>query len=520
MSLDKVREYEKSHKSDVANERPIFHFTPLVGWMNDPNGFSPYKGEYHLFYQYYPFDTIWGAMHWGHTKTKDFIRWEHLPAALAPDMPYDQNGCFSGGAIELEDGRQLIMYSGVTPLNYNIDEPVEDLPPESDRYQNQCIAIGDGINYEKSGTNPMLVASTVPEGGSLVDFRDPKLWKEDDGYYYTVIANRPASGNGDILLYKSADALHWDFVSVLISNDGTYGRMWECPDLFTLDGRDVMLVSPMEMKEQGLEYHNGHITMALIGQYDREDHKFKNYVHHAIDYGVNFYSTQSLETYDGRRIMIAWMMNWVEQDVRMDGLHFFGQNTIPRELHIVGDRMIQNPVRELENYRVDKVAYENVMLGSENSEDNREDSHNDKSASCEKGSYITLDGIKGRILDMTIELTPTEAGSYKEWNMQVAVDENHHLLVQYLPEENIIIVDRHSCGENQKEVWLGKFYVRDRQGALKLRVLMDKYSIELFANDGEQAATYTFYTDLSADGIQFGADGEVKMDIEKYRIEV
>ena len=81
-------------------ERPAFHITPTIGWMNDPNGFSVYKGEYHLFYQYHPYSCEWGPMHWGHVKTKDFIRWERLPAALAPDQEkYDTNGCFSGGAV-------------------------------------------------------------------------------------------------------------------------------------------------------------------------------------------------------------------------------------------------------------------------------------------------------------------------------------------------------------------------------------------------------------------------------------
>lgn len=493
--LEKARDYEKKNKELVDKERPVYHLTPPVGWMNDPNGFSVYKGEYHLFFQYYPYDTIWGAMHWGHAKTKDFITWEHLPTALAPDQPFDQNGCFSGAAVELEDGRQLLFYSGVTPLNYNIEEPVEDLPPESDRYQNQCIAVGDGIHYEKLGTNPMLVASTVPEGGSLVDFRDPKIWKEEDGYY-AVIANRPASGLGDVLLYRSEDALAWEFVSVLTSNDGNYGKMWECPDLFTLDGKDVILVSPMEMKEQGLEYHNGHITMALIGKYDRENHVFIDEYRQAIDYGVDFYSTQSVETLDGRRVMIAWLQNWAEKDIRMEGLHFFGQNTCPRELHIVNDRLVQNPVRELEIYHQNEVSYQDVLVNEKRS----------------------LEGIQGRILDMTVELSPNGEASYKKFEMNLAMDETHRLHVEYDPLASVIAVDRSSCGKDHDQAWPGKFAVRDRGGKLKLRMLMDKYSLELFANDGEQAASYAFYTDLSAEQIEFAADGEVLMSVQKFEI--
>ena len=352
--LEKARKYENEHIESYGEEHPAYHMSPPVGWMNDPNGFYLFRGEYHLFFQYYPYDTVWGTMHWGHAKTTDFVRWEYLPTALAPDMPYDKNGCFSGGAIEMDGEKQLILYSGVTPLNYNLDNPVEDLPPDSDRYQNLCIAIGDGIDFHKLDTNPMLLASSAPDQGSLVDFRDPKIWQEEDGYY-AVVSNRSEKSSGEVLLYKSDNCIRWEFCSILFSNDGSFGKMWECPDLFSLNGKDVLLVSPMEMKKQGLEYHDGHVAVAVPGKYDRENHVFLDEQNQAIDYGIDFYSTQTLETRDGRRIMIAWMQNWGERDIQPEGLHFFGQNTFPRELQIKGDRLIQNPVREIENYRQDKV---------------------------------------------------------------------------------------------------------------------------------------------------------------------
>ena len=105
--LEKARKYEFTQGQQIkAEDRPAFHITPYVGWMNDPNGFSCYKGEYHLFYQYNPYNTHWDSMHWGHVVSKDLLHWDYLPAALAPDQDYDKVGCFSGSAIELEDGRQ------------------------------------------------------------------------------------------------------------------------------------------------------------------------------------------------------------------------------------------------------------------------------------------------------------------------------------------------------------------------------------------------------------------------------
>ena len=135
--LQKARDFEARYGPFIPDDqRPVFHMTPTIGWMNDPNAFSVYKGEYHLFYQYHPYANKWGDMHWGHVKTRDFIRWERLPAALAPDMPYDKDGCFSGSAVELPDGRQLLMYTGVRQVREENGE-VHD-------FQTQCMAIGDG----------------------------------------------------------------------------------------------------------------------------------------------------------------------------------------------------------------------------------------------------------------------------------------------------------------------------------------------------------------------------------------
>lgn len=135
--LEKARQYEDINRVS-EKVRPLFHVTPPVGWVNDPNGFSVYQGKVHLFYQYHPYSTGWGPMHWGHQVTEDFVRWHECPAALAPDKSYDSEGCFSGSGIETDEGHVLV-YTGVTK--------------EKDgkgNIQNQCIAIGDGINYKKN----------------------------------------------------------------------------------------------------------------------------------------------------------------------------------------------------------------------------------------------------------------------------------------------------------------------------------------------------------------------------------
>ena len=487
--LQEARDFlEKYLPFAPQEEQPAFHLTGGIGWINDPNGFSVYQGAYHLFFQYHPYSNKWGPMHWGHVRTEDFIRWERLPVALAPDAPYDQDGCFSGGAIELPDGRQLLMYTGVRQVRQS-DGTVKE-------FQTQCIALGDGTDYEKYGGNPVLTGADIPEGGSPLDFRDPKLWRED-GTYYMAVGNRPGDGSGSILLYESGDCFHWRFVSVLAACHNQYGRMWECPDFFPLDGKHVLLASPQEMTAIGLEFHPGNGTVCLIGEYDRQSPHLLREAVQAVDYGIDFYAPQTLETADGRRVMIAWMQNWETSGCRDERLRFFGQMTLPRELRIREGRLVQNPVRELERYRGVRIAYRNVLVCGE----------------------ASLKGISGRILDMTVQVRPANQNAlYRRFQLSVARDGERCTTIRYKPERNTVRVDRTHSGFPHDIVSIREFQVRPRQGVIRLRVVMDRYSLELFVNDGEQAASFTLYTPQEASAITFASDGEALIDVEKYEL--
>ena len=486
--LQRARDFEKKYLPYTDSEQPRFHVTGGIGWINDPNGFAPYKGEYHLFFQYYPYDTKWGPMHWGHVKTSDFVRWERLPAALAPDTDYDRNGCFSGSSVELPDGLQLLMYTGVRNIRRRNGK--------IDSFQTQCIAVGDGVDYDKYEANPVIDASTLPEGASVHDFRDPKIWRED-GKFYAVIGNRPEDGSGSILLYESEDAIHWQFVSVLAACHNQYGRMWECPDFFELDGKHVLLVSPQEMAAIGLEFHPGNANVALIGKFDRKtNHLLREYVQ-AIDYGLDFYAPQTLLTEDGRRVMIAWMQNWETSTCKVEELRFFGQMSLPRELSVRNGRLCQNPVRELEQYRGVLIDYHNVLINGETS----------------------LRGISGRYLDMTVTLRPgNESSMYKWFRLYVAKDGEHFTFIRFRPETGTIKVDRTHSGFPHDIVNIREFPVNVKNGTLKLRVIMDRYSLELFVNDGEQAASFVLYTPIDAGSISFSSDGSVLVDVDKYEL--
>ena len=267
-TLREARKYEEaSEKMIKKEERPDFHLSARTGWMNDPNGFSYYNGLYHMFYQYYPYEPRWNSMHWGHAVSKDLLHWKYLPAALAPDEAYDRDGCFSGSAAALPDGRQILMYTGELRKRQANGEYCD--------IQTQCIAVGDGADYEKYEMNPVLDKTDIPEGSSVHDFRDPKVWQKKDGTYCCIVGNRPADGSGQILLYTSPDGFHWNYKSVLAANHNRFGKMWECPDFFELDGKWILLTSPQDMLPEGFEYHNGNGTLCLIGEYDEDTGTFK-----------------------------------------------------------------------------------------------------------------------------------------------------------------------------------------------------------------------------------------------------
>ena len=489
--LEKARKYEDEQGKQIkAEDRPAFHVSPYVGWMNDPNGFSYYQGEYHLFYQYNPYDTHWDSMHWGHVVSKDLLHWEYLPAALAPDEDYDKIGCFSGSAIELDDGRQLLMYTAVD------HETLEDGSKRD--IQTQAVAVGDGRDYVKYEKNPVLTEKDLPEGASKVDFRDPKIWKGKDGNFYCVIGSRPADGSGQILLYRSANGFDWEFVSILAENKKRFGKMWECPDFFELDGKHVLLTSPQDMLPEGLEYHTGNGTLCIIGEMDKDTYTLKEQFNQSVDYGIDFYAMQTVEAPDGRRIMIGWMQNWDTcANNRIPKGKWFGQMSLPRELSIKDGRLIQKPVREIEKLRTNKTEYKNVAF---------ED-------------VIRLDGIEGRCVDMEITLRPADAQNiYKKFAVRFAQNDTYHTAVSFRPYESVLKIDRKFSGSRRAIIHQRRSLVNSENGEIKLRLILDRFSAEIFVNDGEHVMTATIYTDLEADGISFFADGKVEMDVTKYEL--
>ena len=270
--------------------------------------------------------------------------------------------------------------------------------------------------------------------------------------------------------------------------------MWECPDLFSLNGKGVLIISPQEVKATKDGFHNGSNTAYLIEKYDNEKKSFERESCNVIDFGLDFYAPQTLESIDGRRIMIGWMHSW-ENRIVPGNFKWCGMMTMPRELTIRDGCLIQNPIREIENYYKNTVEYNNLIIKDE----------------------VSLDGIFGRELDITIDIDGSQA---EEFKIKLAKNNEYETIISFNSKKNIIEFDRSYSGNYGDILHKREMKVRDKNGKVKMRLIIDKYSVEIFANDGEQVMTSTFYTPLEATGITFASEGNSIINIKKHDIEV
>ncbi|MEY8395429.1 glycoside hydrolase family 32 protein [Lachnospiraceae bacterium 45-P1] len=480
-SLEQANKYRNANRIN-KEELPSFHVAPPVGWLNDPNGFSVYQGKIHLFYQYHPYNEKWGSMHWNHCVTEDFVKWEELPVALAPDQLYDASGCFSGSGLETKEGHVLV-YTGVME---------KENGGGITTVQNQCIAIGNGSVFTKEERNPVVTGDMLPPGFSREDFRDPKVWKEE-GCYYMVVGNKTVDGMPQVVLFRSEDLHNWRYVSVLAADRSRrFGSMWECPDFFSLNGMDILMVSPMDMCAGG-RFHNGNNSVCFLGTYDRKNHEFHIAKAIPLDEGLDFYAPQTVNAPDRRRILIAWMQS-PDSNIRPAGQRWSCMMTLPRELEIVDGELYQKPVREIEKYRRDPFFTQIEVTGE-----------------------LTLPEIKGRMLDLTVEITGND---YRSFEIRFAQNEQFHTGLTYNREKNLLELDRTFSGMVRDTASLRRVKAKNAGPRMKLRLILDKYSAEIFVNDGLQILSTTFYTPRDAETVSFLCDGTASVIIQKYTLAV
>lgn len=447
----------------LSTYRLNYHLMSEYGWMNDPNGFIQYRGEYHLFYQHYPYKPAWGPMHWGHAVSTDLINWEYLPVAMAPDMDYDAGGCFSGSAV-VKDGKLFLLYTGHVVTGPDMDH---------DYIQTQNLAVSDdGITFDKWSGNPVIPTLQIPEGISQKDFRDPKVF-ERNGQYYMVLGSNDGEGNGLILLYCSIDLVDWAYVNVIAKSDGHMGDNWECPDIISLQDRDVLILSPQRVAAQGYDYHNLHSTMFMIGTLDTSQGLFHYEQYYPIDYGFDFYAPQTTIDDRGRVIMIGWMDMWESDMPTQQGHQWAGAMSLPREINLSGDRLVFRPVEELTAYRYNPFYIENVILEGERNMD-----------------------VYGDSYEIQVLFDAQEA---EEFGVKLRVGSEEETVITYSSAERLLSFNRDRAGIGPKGE--RRTVVDLVEGELALRIFVDRSSVEIFIQDGRKVMTGRIYPGQESLGI-------------------
>ncbi len=464
--------------ANATNEslyRPNFHFTPKKGWMNDPNGMIFLNGQYHLFYQHYPDATVWGPMHWGQATSKDLVQWDHQPIALYPDSI---GMIFSGSAVLDKNNTSGLGRNGVAPLVAIFTQHF--MPGEKagrTDFQNQSIAysLDQGKTWTKYAGNPVLKTP------NLKDFRDPKvIWHGPTQKWIMSLAVA-----NHIEFYSSPNLINWTKESEMGKDLFAHGGVWECPDLLSFDvnGKTVWVLL-VSMNPGGP--NSGSATQYMVGDFD--GHVFKPFTTDIkwMDYGPDNYAGVNFSNLGDRKVLIGWMSNWNYANL-VPTEKWRSAMTVPRELSLVKQDtdananinssqnqnnflLVSRPVKELEAHFTKMLSKKNMVAEKE----------------------FTLMGA-GKILPNRIDLDIVKA---TDFDIVFSNAFNEKLIIGYDAAKKQFFIDRRNAGVSNFHQGFAALPTAPRfvaDAEMDLSVLIDKTSVELFADGGRTVMTALFF---------------------------
>ena len=478
--------YKQIKQSDefIADQsdkfRPVYHFAPPYGWINDPNGMVYHNGLYHLYYQYNPYGNRWGNMNWGHAVSKDLATWEHRPVALAPDS---LGQIFSGSAIVDKDNT----------AGFGNDALIAIYTSAAPKKQVQSIAYSfdSGVTFTKYEDNPVL------SDPNYKDYRDPKVsWFPEFGQWVMPLAT-----GHTISIYGSKDLKSWIRLSEFGEGIGAHDGVWECPDLFPLsyEGKTkwVLFVSLNPGCPNG-----GSATQYFIGDFDG-----KTFVPDAlpyplwVDYGRDNYAGVTWnDAPDGRRIFIGWMSNWNYAN-QVPTRFFRNAMTIPRELSLRHNGkhpvLASVPVKELDAIRREAQSVPEISV---------------------EGSYTIDKLLKNNSGAYEIEMTIVANGA-GQFGFDLVNTKGEKVTFLFEPEKELLTVDRSASGIVDFSNF-AQFQMKSpiaKRASYKIRLLVDKASTELFVNDGETVQTNLIFPEEPYNTLEFKAIAPVTVkDLRVY----
>lgn len=467
------KEMKLSDTFDTGNRekfRPTYHFSPLYGWMNDPNGMVYKDGEYHLFYQHNPYGSKWGNMHWGHAISKDLINWEHRPDAITPDA---LGTIFSGSAVVDTDNTAGFGAGAIVAIyTQNSDRQVQSIAYSTD----------NGRSFTKYENNPVLTSDAR-------DFRDPKVfWHKETQRWIMLLAV-----GQEMQIFSSSNLKDWAFESSFGEGQGAHGGVWECPDLFELpvDGTNEKKWVLLCNLNPGGPF-GGSATQYFVGTFNGKEFANESPSQTKwMDWGKDHYATVTWsDAPDNRRIAIAWMSNWqYANDVPTS--QYRSPNSVPRDLSLFtvdGETYLQSApspellkLRDISKKRSFKVngtrTIKDMIAGNE-------------------GAYE---------IELTIENQYADVIGFRLYN-----DKGEEVDMQYDMKEKKFSMDRRKSGDvgfNENFPMLTWTAIESGKDELKLRLFVDKSSVEAFGDGGRFVMTNQVFPSEPYTHIDFYSKG-------------
>lgn len=469
---------------DTANTdyyRPEYHHTPLYGWMNDANGLVYKDGEYHLYFQYNPYGSKWGNMHWGHSVSKDLVRWEHLDPAIARDT---LGHIFSGSTVIDHNNS----------AGYGKDAMIAFYTSASDEHgQIQCMAYSkdNGRTYTKYENNPIL----TPFDG-LKDFRDPKVfWYEPAQKWYMIV-----SADKNMRFYSSADLKNWEYLSQFGEGYGVQPNQFECPDFIQLpvDGnKDNMKWVMIVNINPGCPF-GGSATEYFIGDFDGKEFKCDTdkSITKWLDFGKDHYATVCFSNTGDRIIAVPWMSNWQYANVTPIR-QYRGANALPRELSLYTKDgeiyMAANVVKETNTMRKSTRKIESVNVENETVIDSITDGIN-------SGVELEMDIVPGKAQVVGFDIMNAKGEKTKIYldmkSGRVVMDRTESGLIAFGEKAEPHFKENHERRKTESVNYINDFALGTwaplslcEGKSYHLNVFVDKCSIELFVDGGRIAMT-------------------------------
>lgn len=485
--------------SNTDYYRPEYHHTPLYGWMNDANGLVYKDGEYHLYFQYNPYGSKWGNMHWGHSVSKDLVHWQHLDPAIARDT---LGHIFSGSTVIDKNNS----------AGYGKDAMIAFYTSASDEHgQIQCMAYSNdnGRTYTKYEKNPIL----TPFDG-LKDFRDPKVfWYEPAQKWYMIV-----SADKNMRFYSSTDLKQWEYLSQFGEGYGVQPNQFECPDFIQLpvDGnKDNMKWVMIVNINPGCPF-GGSATEYFIGDFDGKEFKCDTdkSVTKWLDFGKDHYATVCFSNTGDRIIAVPWMSNWQYANVTPIR-QYRGANALPRELSLYTKNgeiyMAANVVKETEALRKSTRNIESLSVEGETVIDSITDGLN-------SGVELEMDIVPGKAQTVGFDIMNAKGEKTKIYldlkSGRAVMDRTESGLIAFGEKAEPHFKENHDRRKTESINYINDFALGTwaplslcEGKSYHLNVFVDKCSVELFVDGGRIAMTNLVFPTEVYNSLRFYTEG-------------